>query len=315
MVSAAASASKIDDVSIFQNGDQKNITKNEKKPLVISVSIPMNMINSINSCKASLNQNQKKFDKPPAIPVLPMNNIGRSALEQKNEAEKINNKEVECAFPIPPSSSESVIPKSLFDINRSSFDSLLDESRHVQRKAYKDPWITNNQIHQQNEHKNYEEDILKNICNSIGNYDSFNKVAKTNKEVFIRHSTQVIGEIVKANDVNSLKAALIIGANVNKPDIKNGFTPLHYATCYRKCEMMNILIDNGANVNILDSFGLSPLGYAVNNSFMDAAMILVERNARFKFSDNPQFFRDMYAIAGQNNNIAIQRSIIASGMI
>ena len=66
------------------------------------------------------------------------------------------------------------------------------------------------------------------------------------------------------------EAALLVaaGANVNAKDSLSGKSPLHHAmACKAKRgnqEVVQFLIDHGADVNARDNAGMTPLDYAKN---------------------------------------------------
>ncbi|GAL84849.1 ankyrin repeat protein [Sporocytophaga myxococcoides] len=60
------------------------------------------------------------------------------------------------------------------------------------------------------------------------------------------------------NDV--IKKLIALGADVNVQDY-SGKTPLHYACSKNDPELVDLLLSSGANVNIKDSLGLTPLIY------------------------------------------------------
>jgi ankyrin repeat protein len=65
-----------------------------------------------------------------------------------------------------------------------------------------------------------------------------------------------------AEDTRILRRLIEAGAAVNKPD-ELGYTPLHRAT--RQKEKIEILLAHGANINAVNTRGLTPLMIAVSN--------------------------------------------------
>ena len=80
-------------------------------------------------------------------------------------------------------------------------------------------------------------------------------------------------------------ASLLIssGANVNAPG-PGGRTALYYAGG-RQLGMMQLLLENGADVNVRDAEGASPLDEAVWNGLLDAVAILLAHGAHLNDPD------------------------------
>lgn len=79
-------------------------------------------------------------------------------------------------------------------------------------------------------------------------------------------------EIVLNNDINEVKNALST-CDVNEQEETTGFTALHYCAQNQYLEIAKLLIDNGADVDIKDVYGNTPLFKAVFFSNGDTAMI------------------------------------------
>jgi ankyrin repeat protein len=77
------------------------------------------------------------------------------------------------------------------------------------------------------------------------------------------------------------------GANVRAPGSSFKITPLHLAAQLGAVEVMEFLIEHGADVNARDGRGLTPLHEAVSNEHLQAAEMLLDRgadaNARSEF--------------------------------
>lgn len=74
-----------------------------------------------------------------------------------------------------------------------------------------------------------------------------------------------------------MKLLIKRGADVNVKDIK-GYTPLFAASAGGHREVAEILLDNGANVHE-DPIKLNPLYAATNQRHHDTALLLVDRGA------------------------------------
>lgn len=84
------------------------------------------------------------------------------------------------------------------------------------------------------------------------------------------------------------------GANVNIEDSRNGLTPLHFAVQNSKVDIVNYLIENGANINAKTSNGQTPLHLSVAGGFYksqnldktDVVKLLLEKGATINEQDN-----------------------------
>ncbi len=61
-----------------------------------------------------------------------------------------------------------------------------------------------------------------------------------------------------------IKQRIDEGVNVNSVD-SNKFTPLHYALIYQKSEIVKILVNNGADINKKNKYGTPPIFYAYDD--------------------------------------------------
>jgi ankyrin repeat protein len=76
-----------------------------------------------------------------------------------------------------------------------------------------------------------------------------------------------------------LQILLQAGANVNTPNTKVQSTPLIYAATAGHVEAARILLDAKANVNATDSGGRPPLMWAATNGQVSVVKLLLERGA------------------------------------
>lgn len=78
------------------------------------------------------------------------------------------------------------------------------------------------------------------------------------------------------NSLKSLKTLLDRGANVNYLDVKNGKTPIFYV---RSINALNLLINEGAYINIENSDKESLLSYFIRNKNLKYSQLLIEKGA------------------------------------
>lgn len=87
-----------------------------------------------------------------------------------------------------------------------------------------------------------------------------------------------------------IKILINNGADINKQIIDTafygGFTPIHLSILDKNINSFNSLIKYGANINIKNSDGSSPLLYAIDYEAVDFANILIQNNADVNIADN-----------------------------
>ena len=103
-----------------------------------------------------------------------------------------------------------------------------------------------------------------------------------------KHGT--IHSAVGGGDVEAVKEFLVDGADVNVKD-KRGFTPLHWASISGRKEAVELLIDNGADVNAMRGGGGPPLSYAASWGHEEIVELLIANgadvNVKDAFSETP----------------------------
>ncbi len=100
------------------------------------------------------------------------------------------------------------------------------------------------------------------------------------------------------------------GANIEVGD-KHGNTPLHYAAVSGHIDIVNTLINKGADVNKTGGDETTPLHYAVEYSHIEVAKVLINKGAKVNVVDRvgctPLFF------AIENNLVEIAKILIDKG--
>ena len=74
-------------------------------------------------------------------------------------------------------------------------------------------------------------------------------------------------------DLAVVRLLVACGAAVNCHDKRNGYTPLHYACQRGERETAALLLDSGANLHAVTSFGYTALMCACNCSRADEALV------------------------------------------
>lgn len=71
-----------------------------------------------------------------------------------------------------------------------------------------------------------------------------------------------------------------------QPSDWQDMTPLHFALVHSSPEMAQLLIENGADVNAKDRFGLRPVHLACMRGYLDILSLLEDKQAEMNMSDN-----------------------------
>ncbi|MFM5923467.1 MAG: ankyrin repeat domain-containing protein [Novosphingobium sp.] len=102
------------------------------------------------------------------------------------------------------------------------------------------------------------------------------------------------------------------GSNlINTRDVTSGESALHIVTQRRDLTWMQFLIAKGANVNIRDSRGVTPLVVACNLNFTEGVELLIERGARVDESNNAGETPLITAV--HNRNVPLMRVLLKAG--
>jgi len=120
-------------------------------------------------------------------------------------------------------------------------------------------------------------------------------------------------EAVRKKDGEKVTEALADPAQtvVNTRDVSSGETALHIVTNRRDLTWMQFLIAKGANVNVRDAKGMTPLVSAVNANFPEGVELLVGKGARLNDSNNAGETPLITAV--HNRNIAVMRLLLKAG--
>jgi len=77
---------------------------------------------------------------------------------------------------------------------------------------------------------------------------------------------------IMQGDIETVKRLIDLGEDVNKKSL--GMTPAIFAARYNKAEILQLLIDNGADLNIKSDKGFSIKRYAKLSKAMDALSVI-----------------------------------------
>lgn len=87
-----------------------------------------------------------------------------------------------------------------------------------------------------------------------------------------KYNSTPLGNAICKGDVEAVKKFIEYGANVN--ETSNGLTPLMLAARYNNVEIINLLIEKGANLRAKDEKGFTALRYAELSNAQDAVGII-----------------------------------------
>ena len=83
-----------------------------------------------------------------------------------------------------------------------------------------------------------------------------------------------IRDAIESGNIEAVKQHLAAGTDVNAND-RSGSTPLHHAAEGGHKELIELLIENGADLNVKDeTLGKTPLGWAIHRKKTEAADLL-----------------------------------------
>ena len=101
-----------------------------------------------------------------------------------------------------------------------------------------------------------------------------------------KKAEMIVGEITKSKpNLNLVSDLIVLGANLDWQDEKWGWTPLHWAARAGKIEIVRMLIDAGANVNVQTNGGSTPLHEAVRYGSVEIVRMLIDAGADVNLQD------------------------------
>ncbi|MBU0507315.1 ankyrin repeat domain-containing protein [bacterium] len=105
-----------------------------------------------------------------------------------------------------------------------------------------------------------------------------------------RYGSNPMHSTAARNDTAMATILLANGLTVDDSSTQDYSTPLHMASTVGNMEMVRFLVEHGADVNRLDLWGSSPLGWAVGRDQMEAAEYLIGHSAIIDPTSCPERF-------------------------
>ncbi|KAJ5076858.1 cyclin-dependent kinase inhibitor 2c-related [Anaeramoeba ignava] len=104
-------------------------------------------------------------------------------------------------------------------------------------------------------------------------------------------------------DLKEIKKLITTGENINKQSELTGQTPIYIALKKEKHKIVRYLVENGANLNIIDNNGLTPLMIAVDSQSYDMVEFLLSHGANVD-AFNEYGETCLHKVIDQNSKIA-----------
>lgn len=91
--------------------------------------------------------------------------------------------------------------------------------------------------------------------------------------------------VINEDDLDILKVLITAGADLNIQN-EEGWTPLHIAALHNNTEIVSMLVTAGAHLNVQNESGLTPLIVAASNNNKEVVQILIFAGADLDLVDN-----------------------------
>ena len=159
--------------------------------------------------------------------------------------------------------------------------------------------------------------VMKNPAAKIGKHQLLQRRSNVKNvaamaKIFLKNKKNIdaqIKAIPSAERCNMIKMLIENGANVNSKD-KNGLTPLHIAVKDNEIDLAKILLHHGADIEAKSKYAHTPLTLAVEADLIDMTIVLIENGANVNTDsrDRTPIFR-----AVELNLVAMTKLLIQNG--
>ncbi|KAG8179340.1 hypothetical protein JTE90_007613 [Oedothorax gibbosus] len=113
-------------------------------------------------------------------------------------------------------------------------------------------------------------------------------------------------------DLETIRFLKRYDMDINAKDARVGKTPIHIAAEHGYIDVINYLIENGANVESYDERGRTPLYYSVMMDQYEAFKNLIDKGADINIKNN--HFKTLLHVSGFNNNKEIIEYLVKAGL-
>ena len=120
-----------------------------------------------------------------------------------------------------------------------------------------------------------------------------------------------LSQAVVDGDIDQVKSEISAGADVNSKDRRTGWTLLHIAIRHQRKEIIQFLLDKGADVNARDNTGKTPLHLAVEAGQKDLVEQLIAKGAQVNVMDRTG--DNALSLANKNNQTEIAEILKKNG--
>ena len=123
-----------------------------------------------------------------------------------------------------------------------------------------------------------------------------------------------IEELEFGGPVAAVRLLVTHGADVNQPYVGTKLTPLHAAMFSENIEVIELLLDAGANPNALSDEDRSPLRFAVERDALSMAALLLRHGASATINDSGGFCGETaLGMAARKANVAMIQLLLEAG--
>lgn len=185
------------------------------------------------------------------------------------------------------------------------FDTLQDKAKEME-KLIADPTLLD-QFTQENEYTPHKLTEAKcPLCR-------YQAESEEDMPFSLRAATFTINNIfnaIKSDDMEAVKKFLKPDFDINATDSKQN-TPLHIASCLGHEQIINLLLDHGANINCIDAQQLTPLQRVCKNNMATVASLLLKRGANINYAAS--YENTPIQIACENNSSSTVEQLLKFG--
>jgi ankyrin repeat protein len=124
--------------------------------------------------------------------------------------------------------------------------------------------------------------------------------------------TESILHAIAMGDAEDVRNHLLLGADVNQKN-RQGWTPLHFAAVRGQAGCAEVLIDNGAALDVRTGTLKTPLHFAADRGYLEITKHLVENGADIMARDDEQW--SPLHFAAEKDRVEIAAYLIAEGAV